>query len=183
MGDFKKIYAILPPQNQQMALRDRKNFLQQWAFMRRLSKMAEDQKLDEQSPTKEALAYYRMMILSQAKVNDEVAATTVEPGEIVKYYDVNKDKYKQVKVKAIYIGFGSEGGRKILEASEVGELQVTWRRERRSAPPDALLLPTDQPLGAVGVYLCEPESDDGAVENGWLPAPKLGEDFPIWRVR
>ena len=84
---------------------------------------------------------------------------------------------------ATVTGFGSEGGRKILEASEVGELQVTWRRERRSAPPDALLLPTDQPLGAVGVYLCEPESDDGAVENGWLPAPKLGEDFPIWRVR
>ncbi len=118
MGDFKKIYAILPPQNQQMALRDRKNFLQQWAFMRKLSNLAEEQKLNDQSPTKEALAYYRMMILSQAKVNEVVASTTVEPGEIVKYYDVNKDKYKQVKVKAIYVGFSSEGGKRTEEEAK-----------------------------------------------------------------
>src|SRR3989442_2986330 len=58
MGDFRKIYAILPPQNQQMALRDRRTFLQQWAFMRKLSLMADQQKLDQESPTKEALAYY-----------------------------------------------------------------------------------------------------------------------------
>ena len=108
MGEFKKIYAALPPQNQQMALRDRKTFLEQWAFMRKLSQMAEKEKLDQQSPTKEALDYYRMMILSQAKVNDVVSSTIVEPGEIVKYYDLNKDKYKQVRVKAIYIGFSSD---------------------------------------------------------------------------
>lgn len=120
MGDFRKIYAILPPQNQQMALRDRKAFLQQWAFMRKLSKLAEEQKIDEQSPTKDALEYYRMMILSQAKVNDVVATTTVEPGEIVKYYDVNKDKYKQVKVEAIYIGFG-DGKRSEDEAKAKAE--------------------------------------------------------------
>ena len=108
MGEFKKIYAALPPQNQQMALRDRKTFLEQWAFMRKLSQLAEKEKLDQQSPTKEALDYYRMMILSQAKVNDVVSSTIVEPGEIVKYYDLNKDKYKQVRVKAIYIGFSSD---------------------------------------------------------------------------
>jgi parvulin-like peptidyl-prolyl isomerase len=107
MGDFKNIYAVLPAQNQQMALRDRKTFLQQWAFMRKLAMMAEKAKLDEQSPTKDALNYYRMMIMSQAKVNDVVNSTTVEPGEIVKDYDLNKEKYKQVRVKAIYIGFGS----------------------------------------------------------------------------
>ena len=107
MGDFRKIYAILPPQNQQMALRDRRTFLQQWAFMRKLSLMADRQKLDQESPAKEALAYYHMMIMSQAKINDALNAITVEPGEIVKYYDVNKEKYKQVRVKAIYLSFSS----------------------------------------------------------------------------
>src|SRR5689334_22748058 len=107
MGDFRKIYAILPPQNQQMALRDRRTFLQQWAFMRKLSRMADQQKLDQESPAKEALAYYHMMIMSQAKINDALNSVTIEPGEIVKYYDVNKDKYKQVRVKAIYISFSS----------------------------------------------------------------------------
>ena len=45
------------------------------------------------------------------------------------------------------------------------------------------LVTTDQPLGAIAVYLCEPESDDGAVENGLIGAPAVGDDFPIWRVR
>jgi hypothetical protein len=77
----------------------------------------------------------------------------------------------------------SEGGRAILEASAVGELSVSWRREARSIPPGWSLVPTDQPLGAIAVYLCEPESDDGAVENGLVPVPKPGEELPLWRVR
>jgi peptidyl-prolyl cis-trans isomerase C len=118
MADFKKIYAILPPQNQQMALRDRKTFLHQWALMRKLSLMAEQKKLDEESPTKEALNYSRMMVLWQAMVNNVVASTTVEPAEIVKYYDVNKEKYKQVRVKAIYIGFGGSGVKRTEEEAK-----------------------------------------------------------------
>ncbi len=124
MGDFKKIYAVLPPQNQQLALRDRKTFLQQWAFMRKLSLMAEKLKLDEQSPTREQLNYYRMMIMSQAKLNEALDAISVDPAEIVKYYDVNKEKYKQVKVKAIYISFASDpaaaakGGKKPLSEEQ-----------------------------------------------------------------
>jgi peptidyl-prolyl cis-trans isomerase C len=108
MGDFKKIYGALPPENQQMALRDRENFLKQWGLMRKLSHMAEQQKLDQQSPTKETIDYYRMMILSQVKLNDALTSATVDPAEIVKYYDINKDKYKLVKVKAIYISFSDD---------------------------------------------------------------------------
>jgi hypothetical protein len=78
--------------------------------------------------------------------------------------------------------FGSEGGRAILEAASVGELAVSWRREARSVPPGWSLVPTEQPLGAIAVYLCEPESDDGAVENGLLTRPALGEELPLWRV-
>jgi len=108
MGEFRKIYAVLPPQNQQLALRDRKLFLQQWAFMRKLSQMAEKEQLDQLSPTRETLDYYRMMILSQIKLQAAVDATSVDPTAIVKYYDVNKEKYKQVKVKAIYVAFSSD---------------------------------------------------------------------------
>ena len=78
-------------------------------------------------------------------------------------------------------GFGSEGGRKILEAFAVGELQVDWRRESRKLPEGVYLVRTDQPLGAIAVYLCEPESDDGAIENGLIAAPAEGEEFPVWR--
>ena len=83
---------------------------------------------------------------------------------------------------ATVTGFATEGGRKILEASEVGDLQVGWRREARQVPAGSELVRTDQPLGAIAVYLCEPESDDGAVENGLVTAPKQGAEFPIWRA-
>jgi len=41
---------------------------------------------------------------------------------------------------------------------------------------------TNQPLAAIAVYLCEPESDDGVVENGLVAAPAQGSEFPIWRA-
>jgi hypothetical protein len=79
-------------------------------------------------------------------------------------------------------GLGSQEGRGILEAAAVGELSVSWRRGPRAVPTGWALVPTDQPLGAIAAYLCEPESDDGAVENGLLPVPALGEELALWRV-
>ena len=106
MGDFKKILAALPPENQPLALRDRKAFLQQWAFMRKLAQMAEKQKLDQETPAREQLEYSRLMILSQAKLSEAMYATNVEPAEIVKFYDTDKERFKEVRVKAIYVSFG-----------------------------------------------------------------------------
>jgi hypothetical protein len=83
---------------------------------------------------------------------------------------------------AVVTGFATEGGRKILEASEVGDLEVAWTQETRALPDGAHLVRTDGPLGAVAVYLCEPESDDGAIENGLIKAPVTGGEFPIWRA-
>ncbi|WP_394826721.1 M14 family metallopeptidase [Pendulispora albinea] len=79
-------------------------------------------------------------------------------------------------------GFSAKSARAILEASTVGQCDVSWTREARSIPPGSLLLPTEQPLGAVAVYLSEPESDDGVVTNGLLPVPKVGEEFAVLRV-
>src|ERR1022692_1866078 len=50
MGDFKTIYQALPPANQQMAMRNREVWLHQWELLRKLTKMAEDAKLDQASP-------------------------------------------------------------------------------------------------------------------------------------
>jgi hypothetical protein len=77
---------------------------------------------------------------------------------------------------------GAESGRGILEAARVGELQVSWRATSHEAPEGWMEVATDQPLGAVAVYLCEPESDDGAVENGLIDAPAPGQAFPVVRL-
>ncbi len=105
MGEFKRIYEALPPANQQMALRNRAQWLHQWELLRKLTKMAEDAKLDQQSPYKETLAYARMNVLATAEIGAAVNLIVVEPAEIVKYYDSNKRKYTHVRVKAIYIAF------------------------------------------------------------------------------
>jgi hypothetical protein len=62
-------------------------------------------------------------------------------------------------------------------------VSVRWSEEARRAPEGWSRVDTDQPLGAIAVYLCEPESDDGAVENGLVEAPAIGDEHPAWRLR
>ena len=125
MGNFRRIYEALPPANQQMALRNREQWLHQWELFRKLTKMAEEAKLDEESPYKETLTYQRMSVLATAQINATMNKVVVEPDEIVKYYDSNKLKYTQVRVKAIYIAFSDEAasgsatkGKKTLTEAE-----------------------------------------------------------------
>src|SRR2546430_15845475 len=119
MGDFKKASAVLSPVQQQGALRDRQQFLQQMALYRKLTRMAEEAKLDQQSPYKEVIEQFRMKILAEAKINDGFNQAVGEPAQIVNAYEDRKSKYAQVKGKAIYIAFSdspesSGGGKKTL---------------------------------------------------------------------
>jgi hypothetical protein len=89
---------------------------------------------------------------------------------------------REVEVATV-VGYAREGGRKILEAAEVGDVQVEWRSDQRTLPEGTCEVKTDQPLGSIAVYLCEPESDDGAIENGLVAAPAVGGEYPLWRAR
>jgi len=106
MGDFTRVYTVLSPAQQQLALHDRRQFLHQWAFMRKLARMAVEAKIDQQSPYKDAIEHDRLQILSEAKIADALNQIVVEPAQIVKAYETGKGKYAQVKVKAIYIAVG-----------------------------------------------------------------------------
>ncbi len=76
----------------------------------------------------------------------------------------------------------STAGREILEANASSYLQAHYRAQERTLPPGWCLVPTEQPYGAIAVYLCEAGSDDGLVACGWVPQPAPGEEFPAWRV-
>lgn len=76
----------------------------------------------------------------------------------------------------------SSAGREILEANASSWLDVDHRRERRALPDGWRLVRTEQPRGAIAVYLCEAGSDDGLVACGWIDAPAIGGEFPAWRV-
>jgi parvulin-like peptidyl-prolyl isomerase len=106
-GELTSFLAAMPPNMAQAAQRDRRAFVQQFALMHLLSEMAEKAKLDEQSPTREALAFNRMYLLMNAQLHEVLTSLKVPPEELDRFYSENKERFKQVKVKAIYIPFAA----------------------------------------------------------------------------
>jgi peptidyl-prolyl cis-trans isomerase C len=153
MGDFRRIYSALPAPNQQMALRNREQWLHQWELLRKLAKMAEAGKLEEESPYKETLAYQRMNILATAQINAAMNQISVEPADIVKYYDTNKQKYTQVRIKAIYISFSDDGA---ASATAKGKKPLTEAEAKAKAEK----VVAASKAGADFVKLVKENSDD-----------------------
>jgi peptidyl-prolyl cis-trans isomerase C len=88
-------------------MRNRKDFVERYALMRKLSTLAEQAKLGERSPYKEAIESYRMNMLMQAEINEYVDHIVITADDLQKYYAENKSRYDQVKLKVIYIPFSS----------------------------------------------------------------------------
>jgi hypothetical protein len=98
-------------------------------------------------------------------------------------HKLDRDQQALVEVARVE-GAESEAARQILEAAGGGSstLKATVKQEGRLLRAGTWLVPTDQPLGAIAVYLCEAESDDGLVACGVLPAPAPDTEFPVLRV-
>jgi peptidyl-prolyl cis-trans isomerase C len=107
-GELNGFLAVMPPNMQQAALKDRRAFVQQFAMMHRLSEMAEKAKLDQQSPTREALAFNHMYLLMNAQLHEVLTSIDIAPAEVQSFYDANKQRFTQVKVKALYIPFSAD---------------------------------------------------------------------------
>jgi len=106
-GEIANFLKGMNPQMQQNAMRNRKDFVERFALMRKLSALAEQAKLGERSPYKEAIESYRMNMLMQAEINEYVDHILITADDLQKYYTQNKDRYDQVKLKVIYISFSS----------------------------------------------------------------------------
>jgi peptidyl-prolyl cis-trans isomerase C len=106
-GQLQGILRNLPPQVQQKAQADRKEFLSQYGALLRLVQEAKKANLDQKSPWKETIEYNTMQVLYEAAVMEKRAELAVAPEEAQKYYDANKEQYAQVKVKAIYLPFNT----------------------------------------------------------------------------
>lgn len=104
-GDIEKYLRSVTPQMQQNAMRNRKEFIQEYGLMLRLNTMAEKAKLDQKSPYKEALEAARMQIMTQAQISETFDNFPVTVEDEQKYYDENKSGFEQVKLKVIYIAF------------------------------------------------------------------------------
>ena len=137
-GDLQAILRSLPPQIQKQALAERRQFLTQYGMTMRLAADAEKDKLPERSPWKEQLATTRLKLLAELEMQYKFNQSPVSVDEMKQFYETNKDRYTQAKVKAIYIPFTSapvsqadSSGKKLLTEGEaktkVDELLVQAR--------------------------------------------------------
>ncbi|MDQ6705776.1 MAG: peptidylprolyl isomerase [Acidobacteriota bacterium] len=104
-GELQSYLAALDPQRQKLAMRDPAELVRQYAVMKHLAAVAEQSKLDQKSPYKEAIASSRMQVLTNAQLNEEYLRLPVTQEDQLKFYNDNKDRYTEVKLKVIYIPF------------------------------------------------------------------------------
>ena len=123
-GEVEKYLRSVTPQMQQNAMKNRKEFIREYGLMLRLNAMAEKSKLDQKSPYKESLEAARMQILTQAQLSELYDDFPIKVEDEQKYYDENKSRFEQVKLKVIYISFSPKSakpaadGKKLLTAEE-----------------------------------------------------------------
>jgi hypothetical protein len=72
--------------------------------------------------------------------------------------------------------------RAILEAAGETFIEARFERVAERLPAGTAIVRTDHRLGAIAVYLCEAESDDGLVASGLVPCPAAGDRWPALRV-
>ncbi len=172
-GDLQAILRTMPPQVQQQALSNRRQFLEQYGVMKRLSAEAEKAKLDQQSPWKESLQNMRMQVLLQAEINQKIAEIQVPVEEQRKSYEANKERFLQAKVKAIYIPFSTEP---VSQADKKGEKVLT--EEEAKARAESLLKQIRG--GADFVKLVKENSKDpvSAAKDGDFGTIKKADQIP-----
>jgi len=170
MEQFRGLYLAMNPQMQQAAMKNRREWIQQFALFRKLAMMAEKTGLDKVTPTREMLEFNRLFLLSQAQLNANMNASTVESGEIVKSYEAGKDKYKQVKVKVIYISF--------ISAALAANGQKGITEEQAKAKAEKLV--TQIRKGADFIQLVKTNSDDStsAEKNGDFGTLRATDNIP-----
>ena len=122
-GELERFLSVLSPQQRAGVSRDRKQLVERYLLMKKMSELAEKDKLDEKSPYKEALESYRMNMLMQAEVQKVSSEFPVRVEEQQVYYDQHKAQYEQVTVKLIHISFSSSSstgadGKKRLSEEE-----------------------------------------------------------------
>ncbi len=120
-AQLQVILRALSPAQQEEALKAPQVFLGQFGLMRKLSEQAEKEGLDQKTPTREQMAYNRMLALAQAKLSEGEAGISVTPQDVKDFYEGNRDLFTTARVRVIYIPFSSApgtAGKKVLSEKE-----------------------------------------------------------------
>src|SRR5438093_1261439 len=104
-GELMMVLQMSPPEAQKNLLKDGKAFVEQFALLKKLADMAEKAHLDQQSPLKEQLGISRRQWLAGAQANAARESVPVSPEAQKKFYEANRDRYTQAKVKVLFVSF------------------------------------------------------------------------------
>ena len=104
-GELRSAVANMPIEFTQLYRQNPQMAIQQMFIMNYLAGEAEKAKLGEQSPLKEQLALMRANVLASAMLSWENNHFPVTDEMAKEYYDKNKAKYQQAKIKVIMVGF------------------------------------------------------------------------------
>jgi parvulin-like peptidyl-prolyl isomerase len=137
MGELR---GLLVAVNNPQAAANIPGFLSQWCMLRKMSRLAEEEKLDKESPAKEEVLYATTLVKAQAEMSHQ-ANPIVMNDEEDRYYEAHKSDYKLVKAYAIYIAFsnaaasetGSDGKKLLSEADAKAKTSALLEQIRKGA--------------------------------------------------
>jgi len=132
-AEMDKIIAGFPANNQP-TLHTRPQLLGQVFLMQRLAEDAEKAGMDKQSPYKEQLDFYRLQLLSNAEMSQVNNTQPVTEEDQRKYYNDNPAKFKEVKLRVIYVAYttaptttpakpGPESKKRLTQAEALAKIQ------------------------------------------------------------
>ena len=159
-SEFRKMVEAQDATMRSMAETQPKAFLEQYGLYETILVAAEKAGLEKQSPFKEKIAMARRQILVSGLIDGRHAAFTVPPDEVKAYYEKNKDGFRQVMVRVIFLSGLSEtrnlsDGKivKALTPEEIHEKAVTAAKLAKEGTDFAKLAKEysdDQDSGAKG---------------------------------
>jgi peptidyl-prolyl cis-trans isomerase C len=117
-GELDKMISILPPQYQKAA-HSQTQILSQVFLMQRLADDGAKAGLDQRSPFKEQLEMSRIQVLSTAELSDVQNTMKVTQADQEKYYQDNPSKFKEVKIRVIYIAFNPTPGKAATDGKKM----------------------------------------------------------------
>jgi parvulin-like peptidyl-prolyl isomerase len=142
-------------------------------FMRRLAKLALDQKLDQRAPLRQQLELTRLQALSSALVQAQERSLVISDAELKKTYDENLKYVSLARLKIVFFSAAQES-----EAENAAALQLAKEvREKIAAGADFVEM--------VKQYSKDPVSRD---KNGDYGPVKITDDIPpaakqaIWNL-
>ena len=104
-GELQTLLRLSGPQAAQGFQNNPETYLRQLALMRYLSSEAEKAKLGEKSPYRDQIEFNRQLVLFSAQAQHYFDNLVVSAEEQKQFYETNKDRYREVHVKAIYVAF------------------------------------------------------------------------------